>query len=182
MNVKITGKRVINKRKIIIISIIILVILGTLFFAYCIVWRVDVLANVQVDYLNDYRDYYFTTRLVIRRTIVGTTAARQIIYFKPGQKGKMLNKIKSDVTNYLEELVEEYGYIFYKYEISDDFKRVKIYETPGSIGSSVLFDLNPKLIRRIRSLTALYNSIEEGSTSSNSVEIIKYIEPKVLRS
>lgn len=49
------------------------------------------------------------------------------IWFSPGQKEKMLNKIKEDVNSELEQIKNDNSNIIKDYSISDDFKTVTIY-------------------------------------------------------
>ena len=156
---------VIRKKPIIIIGII----LALLFFGYWTSWRferVNILANTSVRYLNDYQDYFHRTEVVFRRTLVGTTASRQIIYFSRGQRNRMLERIKEDVKYELASLIEEHSDIFYRYEISDDFTHIRIYETPGGIGRSGFFDLRPSVIMRMHSLVGLYHSVRLRRSAS----------------
>jgi len=101
---------------------------------------------------------------------------RQIIYLKIGQKGKMLNKIKEDVTNSLETMIKEYGDIFYKYEISDDFKRICVYEVSEDVYNNRRDEVGRRLAG-IQSLTGLYHSIKNANDASiptdYTIDIIK---------
>ena len=87
----------------------------------------------------------------------------------------MLERIKEDVDSDLKSIIEEHNDIFYKYEISDDFKLVYLYETPNGSGKSVFFDLRPGTLSRIKSLIALYHSIKEGRTVGIH-QAVKFIE------
>ena len=49
------------------------------------------------------------------------------IWFSPGQKEKMLNKIKEDVNNELEQIKNNNSNIIKDYSISDDFTAVDVY-------------------------------------------------------
>jgi len=72
-------------------------------------------------------------------------------------------------------IVKEYGDIYYKYEISDDFKQVRIYEASGNIDRQRRDQIN---LDRIHSLVALYHSIKENRTASIPTTFtINIIEP-----
>ena len=164
MEKKIVNKSMISKGPIIVVSIIIVIFILAI-FSFIYFWtelRVDIPA---VEYIDDYRDYYFTTRFVKRRALFGYVD-RQIIYFLPGQKGKMLKKIKEDVINELERLITKHGDIFYKYEISDDFKQVRIYESSGDIDVQQRDELDRIILRRVLSLTGLYHCVKNGRSAS----------------
>jgi len=161
-------------KKIIILTL--LIILPMQYFTYCALWRVDIAASTQVEYLSEYRQYYYATRSVNRWALFGY-ATRQIIYFKPGLKGKMVAKLKEDVTKSLEALIAEHGDIFYRYEISDDFMQVRIYEVSGGMGEYGFYDVSPGTIKRIKSLIALYHSIKGGHSIATD-NVIRLIEPE----
>jgi len=84
----------------------------------------------------------------------------------------MLEKIKEDITYYLEKTVEEHGDIFYKYEISDDFKQVRIYEASGDIDRNKHAEIDRGTLIRIQSLLGLYHSIKIGSSASMPTDFI----------
>jgi len=67
-----------------------------------------------------------------------------------------------------QELIEKHGDIFYKCEIRDDFRGVRIDETPGGIGRSGFVDLRPGLINRIQHLIGLYHNVKEGRSTGLS--------------
>ena len=153
---KITGKKIISK------MIMIIIILAVLYLAYCTLWRVDIGTNI---YLINYRDYYYATKVVHKNSIIYGAVHRQIIYIKIGQKGKMLNKIKEDVINSLETMIKEHGDIFYKYEISDDFKRICVYEVSEDVYNNRRDEVGRRL-DGIRSLMGLHHSIKNPNDVS----------------
>ena len=164
-------------KKSIIIGVAILVLL---FCVYWVVWRVDIPVARGSRYLHEYEDYYYKTESILPLFSFnfGTgRAGRQIIYFKPGQKGKMLKQIKKDVNGYLEALIEEHGDIFYRYEINDDFKQARIYETPGSIDRRKRSELGPEVNSRIGSLIGLYHNIKEWRRPEGIYQAVAFIPP-----
>ena len=165
-----------KKRTSIFIAIGI-IISAILFYMFMTEWRVERvrLFSGSMDYVEEYRNYYYKTeRKQVKTFVMGSTIVKDI-YFKPGQKKKMLEKIKEDVINELEELITEHSDIFYKYEISDDFKQVCIYETPGGIGRDGFVDLRPGVISQISFLIPLYHCIKEGrgAITDNMFKIIE---------
>ena len=148
------------------------VVFAILSLVYLIVWRVSMRASTSVIYLDDYRNYYFFTRFKPKTMPAPFGSSRQIIYFKPGQKGRMLKKIRKDVTGVLETLIEEHEDIFYKYEMSDDFSEVRIYETPDGIGRYGFDKIEPEVMGRIQSLIGLYHNIKKGDSASQPTDYI----------
>lgn len=158
-------------RKItIVVSVI---VLATMFCTYWTVWRVSLPANIIVKHIDDYRDYYFMTEYKPNTMPPPFGSARQIIYFKPGQKGEMLDKIKEDVVEILDTLIEEHGDICNRYEISTDFMCVNIYLISGDDRS--LYNLAPEELLRISSLVPLYHYIKEEKAIASD-QMINYIE------
>ena len=83
----------------------------------------------------------------------------------------MREKIREDVTTALENLIEEHSDVFYRYEISDDFRQVRIYEASGimdihNMDIHMRHELRIGIISRIRSLIGLYHSIKTGGPAS----------------
>ena len=174
MKEKITGKKPISKLKILVIIVITLATLIILFLIYCALWRVEIPTG---EYLDDYQDYYYMTKIEWRRNwFTGTEVGRHIVYIKIGQKGKMLDKIKEDVTNELNELVAEHGDAFYKYEISDDFKHIYIYIISRDINKQIREEIFRGRPINISSLIELYHNIKDGKFEWYG-QIITFIEP-----
>ena len=141
--------------------IIILIISAISFFIYYYFteMRIEIGYTRGVRFLDDYSDYFDRT-VLIRRTFIGT-ASIQVIHFRPGQRRLMLERIREDIKDSLKALIEEHGDVFYRYEISDDIRHVRIYETQGGPGRRVLInpDPDPGPISRIQSLLWLYHSV-----------------------
>ena len=151
-----------------------LIILTILFITYSTIWRVRVSSSGQ-DYVERYRDYYYMAVYKPNTMPAPFGNSSKIIYIKIGQKEKMLKKIKEDVINYLAKLIEEYSDIYYKYEISDDFKQVRIYKIKKNIDATKNYDSKLESIS-LSDLIGLYHNIKEG----HSVDIhpaVKFIEP-----
>lgn len=164
-------------KKIMIGISVTVTVLVTLFCVYWTQCRVDILASTKIKYLDDYRDYYFYTKV---QTGMGfmQNISRQIIYFKPGLKEAMLEKIKEDVSGILETLVEQHSDIFYKYEISDDFTIVNLYVASSYYDEHRLSDVESEAISRISSLMPLYHEVKEGGTVASGEDYtFNIIEP-----
>jgi len=162
--VKTTAKKI-----IIITAVIGIIISSLLIYRYWTVWRFDrinLMANTQVTHLNDYRDYFYKVVFRPNTRPAPFGSSRHIIYFLPGQRQKMLERVEEDIIHLLDMLVGQYSHVFYKYEIIDDFRHVRIYETPWGIGRSGFFHLRPGVIRRIQSLIGFYNSVRLGRPAS----------------
>ena len=152
----------IYKKRIIIGALILMV----LYCACSVKWRVSIMDGTRAIYISDYREYYFFTRFKSSNWPPPFGAGKHIIFFKPGQKENMLEKIRKDVTGIMETLIEEHRDIFYKYEVSDDFSEVRIYETPGGIGKTGFDALEPEVMGRIHSLMGLYHSFYNGGSAT----------------
>ena len=99
--------------------------------AYWIDWRFDkvyVYAGDQSAYIDDYRDYIYKSEPVGFKNWFGATWSGRTLYFLPKERDKMLEKIKEDIIAYLDQMVGEHGDIFPKYEVSDDFSQMRIYQ------------------------------------------------------
>jgi hypothetical protein len=149
---------------------------------FCLYWNVLRFERVRIigakmNYVEEYKDYYYKSELKSVKTIITGSAIVEYIYFLRGQKDKMMEKIKDDVTNELEKLIEENGDIFYKYDISDDFKQVRIYEVSDDIDINRRRALGPEVNNRISSLIALYHDIK-GGRPAGLHQIVKFIEEK----
>ena len=166
---KVTRKRVIR-------LIIVIIILSILFYMFVTEWRFERIRVIgaKMYIVEEYQDYYCKVKEG-SGTFIGTYFYKDI-YFSFGQKKKMLEKTKEDVTNYLEKLIEEHNDIFYKYEISNDFKQVCIYETPGIIDKQKRRELGPEVNSRIGRLIGLYYNIKEGR-SRGLGQIVTFVEP-----
>lgn len=171
-------------KKGILISIGVVILLITLYIAGWPIERVTVTGG-KMNYIDEYQNYYFMSMYMkgLFQFGDGTIWIREV-YFLPGQKEKILEKLKQDVNNYLEKLIEEHGDTYYKYEISDDFRTVRIYEASGYIDRS--YDLGPKVrdydlgsevSTRIESLIGLYHNIKEGQSAGfSSNELVVFIK------
>ena len=152
-------------------------VFALLFYAYWTNWRFEkIRTSGYEDYIDDYREYIYKTETVWFKNLwfeeswLGTK-----IYILPSKKELLLEKIKEDVINALEYLIGEYGDIFYKYEVSDDFMQVRIYQV--SDGYMYWRDfVEPEATNRLRPLIALYHNIKEGHRVAIH-QAVKYIEP-----
>lgn len=157
-----------------IIILAILVSVSTLVYLYWTEWRVEkvrVTGGARRNYIEEYEDYYYKAK-----DGSGFFNSYTDIYFKPGQKEKMLEKIKEDVINELEKRIAEFSNVYYKYEISDDFKQVRIY---AALSYSERYERRDELNTgvNIGSLIALYHNIKDGRIEGLS-KIVTYIEPE----
>ena len=163
-----------KKKKIILgLCIIVFVILG---YVYWTQWRIERISIPTNRFFEEYSDYFYRTRRVVGRTLVGTTAHSQIIYFKPGQRRQMIERVRQDIINELEKLITEHSDIFYRYEIDDDFRRVRIYEVQGldRVASSRR-TLGPDVNQRISSLIVLYHNIRVGGRAGGFHQIVTFV-------
>ena len=130
------------KRKVLKITVITITILILLLLPPLLVTLFESGTRIRWNMHTDgYRDYYrFRMDYELRAIFASQTYTR--LWFKPSQKEQLLNKIKDDVNEILIDIqtqaTEEN--ISVDYEISDDFKSVKLYidnyETYMKMGQS----------------------------------------------
>ena len=152
-------------------SIILALLVGGVIFSFLGV----TVAGRCAQYVNEYNDFYLYKKETYIKPFInfGTGGAPGYkIWFFPGQKSKMLKKIKEDVNFELENIVKNYSDVFRNYEISDDFINIYIYIYIGverPVGLNLTETLAPKV--------ELYHQIINGyGNSSFSSNIMDYIE------
>jgi len=130
--------------------------------------------------IDEYRQYYH--RAVFRPNTMPSPfgSSRHDVYFVrwSGQRARMVERIESDIHNELDELIERHSDIFYRYEISDDFRSVRIYETSSDIYYNWRWRSASEpgnTISRINSLIGLYHYIKEGDPGGLG-RIITFVE------
>ena len=126
--------------------------------------------------IEEYEDYYFFAKSKEHWFKIWQTSWVKDVYFLPGQKRKLLKKIKEDVNTCLEELIAEYSDVYYKYEISDDFMDVFLYKK-SAYKDEEKYSSYGEPIGRIQMLINLYQNIKEGHSVSSHGHGIKRIEP-----
>jgi|GEM_PF-3674362 len=159
-----------------IISIILLPILLYLLWTQFLFVRIGVTGR-KMSCVENYKEYYYKTEIEYKSGFLtnGKEPVR-IIYFLPGQRNRMMKKIKEDVIYLLDELIEKYSDIYYNYEISNDFKQVLIYETYNTAYQDPYHDKFEETCGNIVSLIGLYQNIKKG----HSIDIhkaVKFITP-----
>ena len=114
-----------KKITLIILSIVLVLLIGGLIISNL---GVRIGGNSQID---DYSEFYFYKKdykpLISFNFGTGYGGPRYKIWFLPGQKEKLLKKIKEDVNVELTEVVAKNNDIFRNYEISEDFKKIYLY-------------------------------------------------------
>ena len=147
------------KKKVIVAEILVFTAIVILF------WNMIVTVKTHgraADLVEEYQAYYFKEVWRHGFSPWGTNNWFRYIYFLPGQRTGMRNKIGEDITNKLETLVEEHGEIIYKYEISNNFKGVRIYIASGDIDRNKLYDIQYEMKERLGALIELYQCVKEG--------------------
>ena len=163
-----------TKKKIImrtVIITIVLLLLGSVIF-YASGVKV---AGRCAQYIDEYNGcYLFKKEMHITPFLnFGTGGASGYkVWFLPGQKGKLLKKIKKDVNTKLKKLVANNSDILIKYEISDDFKKIYLYHYKG-VKTYLDYDdgaatIEPKV--------ELYHQIIHGYGNVELPYIMEYIE------
>ena len=111
-----------------IAGIIVLVLLSVIFYDLYLTTRVG---GGSVDILVNYREYYIAKRDTSGVDWGTGTNSQTVIYFFPGQKSALMKRLKKDVEDELKMLVEANPDYFYKYSISEDFRKIRLYRYKG---------------------------------------------------
>lgn len=132
-------------KKIVLVAILILLLT-------CIIYACgESVYSRGSKFLDDYSEYIVFRKNVETRPLfgVGGAVSGDRLWFLPGQKSKMLSKIKQDIHAELTEMVENNRDLFKGYEINDDFRKVYVYYYKDARN----YDLNPKSTQRIDRLS-----------------------------
>ena len=127
--------------------------------------------------IEEYEDYYFMAKTQGGKPTFFQSVWVKDVFFLPGQKRKLLKKIKEDVNTCLEELIAEYSDVYYKYEISDDFMDVFLYKNSGYKDAEKSISSYSKTAGQVQKLIGLYQNIREGQTVPSDGHGVKVIEP-----
>ena len=160
-----------NFKKILLIIIIILVVwfLANVIFS---ILGVTVTGRSAM-YINDYSEFYFHKRVFTPARgfdFGGGRSGGYTIWFLPGQKGRLLERIKEDVNNELTNHIANNSNILNRYEISDDFRRIYIFHYKNTnlfhtsrLDDSILprMELYHQLIHGSRSVRVNYIEVDE---------------------
>lgn len=162
---------------------------GTIFIMLLIVFIIIFVMNtfrVMVTFpsaqcMDEYKEFYFYKKDIIVKPFLdfgeGGAFPAAKIWFLPGQKNKLLNKIKVDVYSEISQIAEENNDIIKDFKISDDFKKIYIYGYIGSTNSSHFNSLWEELTERIRYKVEVYFQILDGYGNTNyDGAILNYVE------
>ena len=103
-----------------------------LILVVCVIGFSGVTVSSRGDiYLDDYSDYYLYKKDIMIRgflniDISGDESGYKI-WFLPGQKAKLLDRIEADVRASLDDLTANNSDLVQGYEISEDFQDISIY-------------------------------------------------------
>ena len=167
------------KKKLIVTSIVVLTVIITITLFRDMIVPVSMHGRA-ANLVDEYQDYYFKDVWIRGFSPFGTNNWFRYIFFLPGQRTGMRNKIKEDMVNKLETLIEEHGDVIYKYEINNDFKGVRIYIASGDIDRNKLYDINREMREKFGALLELYNCVKAGRPGSmNGVDGhgVIFVEP-----
>ena len=157
------------------------ILLAVMFCVYVLATRAEAHGRAAHLAEEEYQGYYI--KAVWRRGwfTLGTGWSWTLdIYFLPGQKTRMINKIKEDIFNDLETLVEENGDIFYKYDLSNDFRGIRIYIASGDVDGDRLYDIRRDMGGKLGTLLELHYTISDGQLggfSHTNGDGVFFIEP-----
>ena len=167
------------KKRLIIIACVCAIALLATHIVYGLDWRVErvrVIGRSQ-NIVEDYEDYYLRANTKrIQNWIMGGTNTVTDIYFLPRQRARMTERIREDIINELEILVNDHSNIFYRYEISDDFRQARIYEATSPIDGLKQIGTRNDVSIKIGTLIELYNTIKEGQTARFQDRTVVFVE------
>ena len=130
-------------------------------------------------YVDAYKEFYLY-KVEISYDFMGFPGMdtwRDKIWFLPGQKNKLLNKIKADVNAELSQIAKENSDIIKDFKISDDFKKIHIYCYNDSTNSRRFGLLAQMLTEKIACRVELYFQILNGyGKTSYDGDILNYVE------
>ena len=159
-------------------------------FAVLLLMRIVFVDSIVIEgrcdmYVDDYDEYYLYKN-VYKPTFsfsFGTGGFRgHKLWFLPGKKAKLLEKIKGEVIAELEDVVENNPDVFKEYDISDDFRKIYIYYYKNTDVSSESYRRFSKLGNDLTQKTValkveLYHQLIHGAWKTgfngNIVDIIE---------
>jgi len=133
--------------------------------------------------VQDYRGYYVIAVPPIINLNFGTRVDALDIYFLPGQRRLMLNKIKADTIIYLESLIDEDESFVERYELCEDFRQARIFITSEMSflrdqDRRSQYDLKIEAGGRVGTLLQLHDNIKEGhAVSAPEGGSVIFVEP-----
>jgi len=149
------------KKKSILKGIIIFAAIIALFWNLIVPIRARGRAANMVE--DDYRGYYLMAKWRQGWFNFGTGWSWTLdIRFLPSQRTRLRQKIKKDIINDLETLINEHSDVFCMYEISDDFKGVRIYIVSGDVDGRKRGELRHEMGERLGALIELYQIVKVG--------------------
>ena len=138
--------------KIIIISISIVILL--LLLIYTAVFDVMTITGWGMSYVKDYEEYFFHIKAKHAFLDLGEgTHYGYKVWLLPGQKEKVLSKIKEDIIQELDTKINENRDLLKEYKISDDFGKIYIYYYPQN------YNQNPESADRFNRLEWEWNQV-----------------------
>lgn len=103
-------------------------------------------------HVEEYEEFYIYKKQTYQKSLFsfgGGAMYGYKVWFLPGQKSKMLSKVKQDIHDELTVMVENNSDLFKGYEIDDDFCKIYVYYYKDARNR----DLNPNLARRLDKLS-----------------------------
>ena len=125
------------------------------------------------QFVEDYNEYYLYKKDILITPLIGVNGSTPAykIWFLPGQKKKLLNKIKEDIYTELSQIAEENSHIISDYKINNDLKRIYIY-----IYKNKDLPQNFDWEETIELKVSLYHQFLRGEENTELENIINYIE------
>ncbi len=125
--------------------------------------------------MDEYNEYYLFKRRIHREGLLTETSGYKV-WFAPGQRKKLLEKIKGEIIAELENLKENHNDIIESFEISNDFKSITYYYK-GEIDE--LFNLEEWDSVKTESKMELFNQIfYSNGDSAFHGNILNFVEVK----
>lgn len=162
-------------------NIIFIMLLIVFFIIFAMNTFSVIVAFPSAQCIDEYKEFYFYKKDIIVKPFLdfgeGGAFPAVKIWFLPGQKNKMLNKIKVDINSEISQIAEENNDIITDFKINDNFKKIYIYCYKGSTNTIHFNSLSEALTERIRYKVEVYFQILDGYGNTNyDGDILNYVE------
>jgi hypothetical protein len=175
-----------TKRKMRIAFITIFSLIAILFLTRVIVFDCVTISQYDNDIMEEYKGYYLSAKNVkplVDFSMGEGNYGKTKVWFLFGQKRALMVKLQQDVIGELDNVINNNNDLFQKYEISDDFKTIKVFinnETKeNQRGKTVTRQEELKNNKSIVSKVYLHYELVHGYKPGGIGDIIEYVEVEV---
>lgn len=161
-----------------VITVLVLLLVGVTFS--CLGVKICGRCTIYVD---DYNEFYLYKKDIVIEPFLkiganGSSPGYKV-WFWPGQKEKLLNKIENEIETYLKSAIPDETGMLKKYKISDDFKKIYIYYNKDADIYSVRRYFSENFEKEIAYKVELYNQFIHGYGKTEfDGNIINYVEDR----